>query len=80
MRAKKASGITLLEFAMVAVIFAALIGTVLSALVYYEELAEKTVVETTIINMRAGLRWQVAAKTIAGSPAHTRADGHAGRP
>src|SRR5258706_5578640 len=46
--------------AIIGVIAAVLLGTVL----YYEELAEKMQVELTILNMRAGLRYQVADRII----------------
>lgn len=66
MRMGKSSGITQLEFAVVAAVFAMLAGVLVSALLYYEELAEKTVVEVTIVNMRTGLRLKVAELIIKG--------------
>ena len=58
--------ITLLEFALVAAIFAALCGGYLAALLYYEELAEKTVVESTVQNLRSGLMLQAAGRIASG--------------
>jgi hypothetical protein len=60
------TGITLLEFSVVATVFAVLAGSFLSALLYYQEMAEKVAVEATIINMRTGLRWQIADKLLGG--------------
>jgi len=62
----KSSGISTLEFAVVAAGFATLAGMLLAALLHYEEVAEKTVVEVTIVNMRTGLKLRVAELIIKG--------------
>lgn len=59
----------MLEFSVVAGIFAVLAGTAMQALLYYQEQAEKVAVEATIINMRSGLRWQVADRLLNGRQA-----------
>src|SRR3989304_9348997 len=60
------SGLPWLEFAVVAAVLAVLAGSLLTALLYYEELAEATVVELTIENVRSGLRYQIADRLVAG--------------
>jgi len=59
-------GLTLLEFAIWAAIVAVLSGLFLGAVLYYEELGEKTEVELTILNIRSGLRYQVAERMFRG--------------
>lgn len=60
------AGLTWLEFSVVASVLAVLAGSLLTALLYYEELAEATVVQLTIENMRSGLRYQIADRLVAG--------------
>ena len=60
------TGLTWLEFSVVASVLAVLAGSLLTALLYYEELAEATVVELTIENVRSGLRYQIADRLVAG--------------
>lgn len=59
-------GITLLEFAASVAIIAAAAGVLLGAALYYQELGEKTEVELTLLNIRAGIRYQVADRMING--------------
>jgi hypothetical protein len=59
-------GLTWLEFSVVASALAVLAGSLLTALLYYEELAEATVVQLTIQNIRSGLRYQIADRLVAG--------------
>lgn len=63
------SGLTWIEFAVVASALAVLAGSLLTALLYYEELAEATVVQLTIRNIRSGLRYQIADRLVAGRTA-----------
>ena len=60
------TGLTWLEFSVVASVLAVLAGSLLTALLYYEELAEATVVQLTIENIRSGLRYQIADRLVAG--------------
>ena len=60
------TGLTWLEFSVVASLLAVLAGSLLTALLYYEELAEATVVQLTIENIRSGLRYQIADRLVAG--------------
>ena len=60
------TGLSWLEFSVVASVLAVLAGTSLTALLYYEELAEATAVQLTIENMRSGLRYQIADRLVAG--------------
>lgn len=60
------TGLTWLEFSVVASVLAVLAGSLLTALLYYEELAEATVVQLTIQNIRSGLRYQIADRLVAG--------------
>jgi general secretion pathway protein G len=59
-------GLTRLEFSVIAAIMAVVAGSLLSALLYYEELGEKTEVQLTILNVRAGLRYQVSDRMMNG--------------
>ena len=59
-------GINRLEFALSAAIVGAVAAVLLGKALYYEELGEKTEVELTIVNIRAGLRYQVADRMISG--------------
>ena len=63
------SGLTWIEFSVVASALAVLAGSLLTALLYYEELAEATVVQLTIQNIRSGLRYQIADRLVAGRTA-----------
>lgn len=49
-------GISRLEFAVAATLFAVLAGVLLERLLYVEEYAEMTAMELTVANMRTGLR------------------------
>ena len=60
------SGLTWIEFSVVASVLAVLAGGSLTALVYYEELAEATAVQLTVQNIRSGLRYQIADRLVAG--------------
>ncbi len=60
------TGLTWLEFSVVASVLAVLAGSLLTALLYHEELAEATVVQLTIQNIRSGLRYQIADRLVAG--------------
>ena len=60
------TGLSWLEFSVVASVLAVLAGSLLTALLYYEELAEATVVQLTIENIRSGLRYQIADRLVAG--------------
>jgi hypothetical protein len=60
------AGLTLLEFSVVAAVVAAIAGSLLIALLYYEELAEAMVVKLTVQNVRSGLRYQIADRLVAG--------------
>jgi hypothetical protein len=60
------TGITWFESSVVASVLAVLVGSLFTALLYYEELAEATVVQLTIENIRSGLRYQIADRLIAG--------------
>ena len=64
--AYRQTGLTWLEFSVVASVLAVLAGSLLTALLYYEELAEATVVQLTIQNIRSGLRYQIADRLVAG--------------
>ena len=59
-------GINRLEFALSAAIIGTVAAVLLGEALYYEELGEKTEVELTILNIRAGLRYQVADRMING--------------
>jgi general secretion pathway protein G len=60
------AGITWIEFSVVASVLAVVAGSLLARLLYYEELAEATVVQMTIQNIRSGLRYQIADRLVAG--------------
>ena len=55
----KQSGFTLLEFTVVSIVVALLSLFFFDRALSYQETGEKTAVETTAINMRAGLRYRV---------------------
>lgn len=59
-------GFTLLELAVAGAVIGILAAVLLSRLLRYQELAEKTAMETTVVNMRSGLRARVAELIIQG--------------
>ncbi|MFZ2268424.1 MAG: hypothetical protein WAV95_12695 [Azonexus sp.] len=59
-------GATRLEIFVVLIIAAILSSWLLHTLRFYEELTEKTVVESTIVNLRSGLRFKIADLIIKG--------------
>ena len=59
-------GINRLEFTVSVSIIGVAATFLLGAALYYEELGEKTEVELTVLNIRAGLRYQVADRMING--------------
>jgi len=59
-------GATRLEIFVVLIIVAVLATWMLHTLRFYEELTEKTVVESTIVNLRSGLRMKIADLIIRG--------------
>ena len=65
-RPLRQAGITLLEFSIVAAALVTIAGSLLTALLYYQELAEAMVVQMTVQNIRSGLRYQIAGRLVAG--------------
>lgn len=63
---RKQTGGTLLELAVASIIIAALAIFLLNRMQRYQEIAEKTVMETTVVNMRSGLRLRVAELMVQG--------------
>lgn len=63
---RKQTGGTLLELAVASIIIAALAIFLLNRMQRYQEVAEKTVMETTVVNMRSGLRLRVAELMVQG--------------
>jgi hypothetical protein len=59
-------GVNRLEFSVSVAVIGIAATALLGSALYYEELAEKTEVELTIRNIRAGLRYQVADRMIHG--------------
>jgi hypothetical protein len=57
---------TWMEYGVAAAIVGVIAAVLLGVLLYYEELGEKTGVELTILNIRAGLRYQVADRIMKG--------------
>jgi hypothetical protein len=57
---------TRMEYGVAAAIVGVIAAVLLGAVLYYEELGEKTAVELTVLNMRAGLRYQVADRIMKG--------------
>ena len=57
---QKQTGFTLLELAIVIMFISILASIFVNRMQRYQELAEKTVVEATVANMRSGLRYRVA--------------------
>lgn len=66
MRAATQAGRSLLEFAVAAALLAVLAALLLQALLRYQEVAEKTAVEMTVMNMKSGLRYRIAELILAG--------------
>ena len=60
------TGLSWLECSVVAALLAILAGSLLTALLYYEELGEAAVVQLTVQNVRSGLRYQIADRLIQG--------------
>jgi hypothetical protein len=60
------AGLTWLEFSIVTVILSVFAGSLLTALLYYEEMGEAAVVQLTVQNVRSGLRYQIAERVIQG--------------
>jgi hypothetical protein len=60
------AGLTWLEFSVVSVLLSVFAGSLLTALLYYEELGEAAVVQLTVQNVRSGLRYQIAERLIQG--------------
>ena len=63
---EKQTGFTLLELVVVAAVLGILAAVLLNRLLRYQEFAEKTAMETTVVNMRSGLRARVAELVIQG--------------
>ena len=62
----KQSGLSWIEFSVATALLAVFAGSLLTALLYYEELAEAAVVQLTVQNIRSGLRYQVADRLVQG--------------
>ncbi|OGA20067.1 MAG: hypothetical protein A3G25_14160 [Betaproteobacteria bacterium RIFCSPLOWO2_12_FULL_63_13] len=60
------TGLSKLEFSVVAAVLSVIAGSLLVASLYYEEMTESTVVQLTVRNMRSGMRYQIADKLIQG--------------
>lgn len=54
------AGLTLVEFVVAVIVFGILAVVLLDRVRYYQEVAEKAVMEITIMNIRTGLRYRVA--------------------
>ena len=65
----RSGGFSLLELCFAIVLVSAAAGTLLRATLFSQELAEKTVMELTLLNMRSGVRLQIADKMIHGREA-----------
>ena len=57
---------TWMEYGVAAAIIGVAAAVLLGAALYYQELGEKTEVELTLLNIRAGIRYQVADRMING--------------
>lgn len=57
---EKQTGGSLLELAVMGAVIGMLATVFLNYMQRYQEVAEKTVMETTVINMRTGLKWRIA--------------------
>jgi len=62
---------TLLELCVALALIAVLGGGWLAALLYYQELAEKTAMELTVLNIRSGMRFAIADGMIHGRSAES---------
>ena len=60
------AGLAWLDFSISAAVLTLFAGSLLTALLYYEEMAEATVVQLTVQNIRSGLRYQVADRLVQG--------------
>jgi hypothetical protein len=60
-------GLTRSEFAVSVAIYGVLAGIFLGVALYYVELGEKTEVELTVLNIRAGIRYQIADRMFHGN-------------
>ena len=49
-----------LEYMVVAAVFGVAVTVILERALYYQEIAEKTAMEITVMNLRTGLRYRVA--------------------
>lgn len=67
-RANRQRGATKVELVVVTIIVSVLCVWLLHTLRFYQELTEKTVVESTIVNLRSGLRFKIADLIIKGTP------------
>ena len=57
---RRQRGFTIFELVVVIVIASVLAIILLNRLWYYQEIAEKTAMEMTVMNMRSGLRLRIA--------------------
>lgn len=71
-RARREAGSGWLEFAVAAVALSVLGAVLLQHLIAYQALAERTTVELTIMNMRAGMRYRIAELILAGRTREVR--------
>jgi len=60
-------GLARSEFALSVAVYAVLAGIFFGVALYYEEWGEKTEVELTVLNIRAGIRYQIADRMIHGN-------------
>lgn len=67
-RSDNQRGATKVELVVVTIIISLLSIWLLHTLRFYQELTEKTVVESTIVNLRSGLRFKIADLIIKGTP------------
>jgi general secretion pathway protein G len=63
---RPARGFSLLELCAVIAVIVSLAALLLDRLLYYQELSEKTAVDLTLLNIRSGVRHQLADKMIRG--------------
>lgn len=59
-------GFSLFELVVVICLFSILVGVFVHRFLFLQELAEKTAMETTVINMRTGMRYQLAELMVQG--------------
>jgi general secretion pathway protein G len=67
--AGRCDGFTLLELCVAIALISVVAGVLLNALAFYQELAERTAIDLTLLNMRSGIRQQIADKMIHGREA-----------